>query len=54
MIKAKNSKFAGLLLKYMNREGFNSNQLARKIKISRQTVLNWLEGEIRRPNCDAI
>ena len=42
--------FAELLSLYVRRAGITDSELARAIRVSRQTVFRWREGLISRPN----
>lgn len=41
--------FAELLQFYVNKEGYTTGQLSKRSGIPKPTIVNWLEGRVRRP-----
>ena len=41
--------FAELLQFYVNKSGYTTGQLSKRSGIPKPTIVNWLEGRVRRP-----
>ncbi|MDM8547410.1 helix-turn-helix domain-containing protein [Candidatus Venteria ishoeyi] len=54
MTKANTQGFAELLIQAMSQADINVSEMARRIDLSRHTLLHWRSGKTKRPNCEKV